>query len=85
MNAPWDPGRVAFSIDRSHATPITAQITATLRSAIVEGRLRPGTRLPSWLDMAAQLGVARGTVKAAYEALADELLVYSAGAAGTRV
>jgi GntR family transcriptional regulator/MocR family aminotransferase len=85
MNAPWDAGRVSFQIDRSHTTPITAQITATLRAAIIEGRLRPGTRLPSWLDMASQLGVARGTVKAAYEALADELLVFSAGAAGTRV
>ncbi|MBJ7498739.1 MAG: PLP-dependent aminotransferase family protein [Sphingopyxis sp.] len=85
MTAPWDPGCVTFAIDRSHATPITAQITATLRAAIVEGRLRPGTRLPSWLDLAAQLGVARGTVKAAYEALADEFLVFSAGAAGTRV
>ena len=85
MNAPWNPGLVSFQIDRSHTTPITAQITATLRAAIIEGRLRPGTRLPSWLDMASQLGVARGTVKAAYEALADEMLVFSAGAAGTRV
>lgn len=85
MNAPWDPGRIAFAIDRSHSTPITAQIRATLRAAITEGRLRPGARLPSWLDLAAQLGVSRGTVKAAYEALADEFLVYSAGAAGTRV
>ncbi len=85
MNAPWEPGRVGFAIDRSQPTPITAQITGTLRSAILEGRLRPGMRLPSWLDLAAQLGVARGTVKAAYEALADELLVFSAGAAGTRV
>ena len=55
MNAPWDPGRVAFSIDRSQSTPITAQITSTLRTAILDGRLRPGTRLPSWLDLAAQL------------------------------
>lgn len=85
MSAPWDAGRLAFAIDRTQSTPITAQITATLRAAIVEGRLRPGTRLPSWLDMASQLGVSRGTVKAAYEALADEFLVYSAGAAGTRV
>jgi len=85
MNAPWDPGRVAFAIDRSQSTPITAQITSTLRTAILDGRLRPGTRLPSWLDLAAQLGVSRGTVKAAYEALTDEFLVFSAGAAGTRV
>lgn len=85
MNAPWDPHRLALTIDRSQPTPITAQIAANLRSAILDGRLCPGTRLPSWLDLAAQLGVSRGTVKAAYEVLADELLVFSAGAAGTRV
>ncbi|WP_019833586.1 MocR-like pyridoxine biosynthesis transcription factor PdxR [Sphingomonas sp. PR090111-T3T-6A] len=65
--------------------PIAEQISSTLRSAIIEGRLEPGARLPSWLDMATQLGVARGTVKVAYETLADEALVFSAGAAGTRV
>jgi GntR family transcriptional regulator/MocR family aminotransferase len=76
---------VGLEIDRSRSTSITGQIAATLRSAIQEGRLQPGARLPSWRDMAAQLGVARGTVRAAYEALADELLVISAGASGTRV
>lgn len=85
MNAPWDPSRLALTIDRSQTTPITVQIAATLRIAILDGRLRPGTRLPSWLDLAAQLGVSRGTVKAAYEALSDEFLIFSAGAAGTRV
>jgi len=74
-----------IEIDRSRTVPIVEQISETLRSAIVEGRLEPGARLPSWLDMATQLGVARGTVKAAYERLIDEELVVSAGAAGTRV
>src|SRR3546814_49892 len=45
----------------------------------------PISRLPSWLDLAAQLGVSRGTVKTAYDALVDEMLLFSAGAAGTRV
>src|SRR3546814_5593761 len=49
------------------------------------GRLKPGARLPSRLDLAAQLGVSRGTVKTAYDALVDEMLLFSAGAAGTRV
>ena len=62
MTAPWNPGRVAFAIDRTHSTPITAQIAATLRAAIVEGRLRPGTRLPSWLDLASQLGLTESAV-----------------------
>ncbi|NEU98648.1 PLP-dependent aminotransferase family protein [Bradyrhizobium sp. UFLA 03-164] len=65
--------------------PLVEQISGILRTAIVEGRLKPGARLPSWLDMAAQLGVARGTVKAAYERLADESLVVASSASGTRV
>src|SRR3546814_11454019 len=70
---------------RARPYPITAQVAATLRSAIAEGRLKPGARRPSWLDLAAQLGVSRGTVKTAYDALVDEMLLFSAGAAGTRV
>lgn len=85
MTIPWNAAAAGLAIDRSRAVPLTQQIAAALRSAIVEGRLRPGARLPSWLDMAAQLGVSRGTVKAAYETLIDEMLVFSAGAAGTRV
>lgn len=74
-----------LSVDRSKPKSLTIQITDSLRDAILDGRLEAGSRLPSWLDMATQLGVARGTVKAAYETLADEALVFSAGAAGTRV
>jgi GntR family transcriptional regulator/MocR family aminotransferase len=77
--------RLSIAIDRTRSVSITEQITSNLRDAIVEGRLEPGARLPSWLDMATQLGVARGTVKAAYERLVDEELVVPAGAAGTRV
>lgn len=72
-------------IERSPASSISGQIAAALRSAILEGRLAKGARLPSWNDLADQLGVARGTVRAAYDTLADELLVVPAGASGTRV
>jgi GntR family transcriptional regulator/MocR family aminotransferase len=40
-----------------------------LRRGILEGRLQPGTRLPSTRGLARQHGVARGTVVAAYEQL----------------
>src|SRR6266849_9032674 len=42
-------------------------ISDALRSAIQEGRLRPGARVPSSRDLARQLRVARGTVVLAYE------------------
>jgi GntR family transcriptional regulator/MocR family aminotransferase len=76
---------VDFTIDRTTPVRLVDQISGSLRDAIVKGRIGPGARLPSWLDMATHLGVARGTVKAAYERLADESLVVPSGASGTRV
>lgn len=72
-------------IHRGAREPVGEQISAGLRSGIREGRLLPGARLPSWRDLASQLGVARGTVRAAYERLIDEQLIFSSGAAGTYV
>ncbi len=74
-----------IAIDRRTGLSLAGQISAALREAIEHGRLAPGARLPSWRDLAAQLGVARGTVRAAYEALIDAQLAEAHGAAGTRV
>lgn len=76
---------ISLRIDRAASASLTEQISAGLRAAIEEGRLAPGARLPSWRDLAAQLGVARGTVRAAYESLIDAQLAEAWGAAGTRV
>src|SRR3546814_20383028 len=84
MGAPWRTAGINIAIDRSRPIPITTQIASTLRSAIAEGRLKPGARLPSWLDLAAQLGVSRGTVKTAYDAIVDEMMLFSAGGAAPR-
>lgn len=70
---------------RARGESLIEQIGQSIRAAIRDGRLAPGARLPSWRDLAAQLGVARGTVRAAYERLADELLVVASGPAGTHV
>jgi GntR family transcriptional regulator / MocR family aminotransferase len=74
-----------ITIDRAAKTPPSAQIHGAIRDAIREGRLAGGARLPSWRDLAAQLGVARGTVRAAYDRLTDEQLIVARGAAGTCV
>jgi GntR family transcriptional regulator/MocR family aminotransferase len=76
---------LSFRVDRDAAVPIGDQIHASLRQAIVNGRLAPGQRLPSGRDLAAQLGVARGTIRVAYDRLIAENLVFGAGPAGTRV
>lgn len=74
-----------ISVSRAAKVPLATQIHAALRDAIRDGRLAGGARLPSWRDLATQLGVSRGTVREAYERLIDEQLVIGLGAAGTRV
>src|ERR1700754_4599673 len=74
-----------FELDRHAKTPLTEQIRRGISTAIDTGVLAPGARLPSWRDLAAQLGVARGTVRSAYEKLIDAQLIVSSRASGTHV
>ncbi|MDA9422762.1 MULTISPECIES: MocR-like pyridoxine biosynthesis transcription factor PdxR [Bradyrhizobium] len=74
-----------LELDRSAKTPLAEQIHRGIRTAIESGVLAPGARLPSWQDLAAQLGVARGTVRVAYEKLSSAQLIVAARATGTRV
>lgn len=76
---------LSIKLDQSKKQPITVQIYASIRSAIESGRLAAGTKLPSWRDLAAQLGVSRGTVRVAYQRLIDEQFAVGLGAAGTRI
>jgi GntR family transcriptional regulator/MocR family aminotransferase len=77
--------RLPIGLDRSASTPLSAQIYRAIRHAIESGQLAAGARLPSWVDLAAKLGVSRGTVRAAYDRLIDEQFAVALGAAGTRV
>ncbi|MFJ1732952.1 PLP-dependent aminotransferase family protein [Streptomyces sp. NPDC088254] len=61
------------------------QLVAGLRRAIESGRLLPGSRLPSTRGVAADLGLARGTVTSAYHRLIAEGYLESAQGSGTRV
>src|SRR5262245_60028375 len=74
-----------LELDRSAKTPLAEQIRNGIGVAIESGVLAPGARLPSWQDLAAQLGVARGTVRAAYEKLAAAQLIVASRATGTHV
>ncbi|MBV1686109.1 GntR family transcriptional regulator [Novosphingobium sp. G106] len=74
-----------LALDRSARTPLAEQIRCGIVAAIEGGVLEPGARLPSWQDLAAQLGVARGTVRTAYEKLSAAQLIEASRAAGTRV
>src|SRR3954470_12267361 len=72
-------------LDRSAGKGIRVQIEEQLRAGVRDGRLHPGTRLPSSRDLAQRLGVARGVVVEAYEQLAAEGWIVSRQGSGTRV
>jgi GntR family transcriptional regulator/MocR family aminotransferase len=74
-----------IQLDRARRIPLTVQIYCAIRDGIENGRLASGARLPSWRDLAAQLGVSRGTVRVAYERLIAEQFAIGLGPAGTRV
>ena len=56
-----------------------------LRGEILDGRLRPGTRLPSTRDIAARYGLSRGTIVTAFEQLKAEGYLDGAAGSGTFV
>ena len=56
-----------------------------LRAAILDGRLKPGLRLPSTRTMAGRLGISRNTVVAAYDLLLSEGHLVGRQGAGTFV
>src|SRR5579859_1440929 len=56
-----------------------------LRAAILDGRLKPGMRLPSTRILADSWGVSRNTVMGAYDLLLSEGYLFARHGAGTYV
>ncbi|MFF1403138.1 PLP-dependent aminotransferase family protein [Streptomyces sp. NPDC058294] len=62
-----------------------AGLERALRNAVRDGRLAPGARLPATRRLAAELGISRGTAKAAYDQLVAEGYLTARQGSGTRV
>jgi GntR family transcriptional regulator / MocR family aminotransferase len=75
----------AFGVDRAKDVPVFRQIYLQLRSAILSGTLRRGTKLPSTRELAAQLGVSRSAVVSAFEQLLAEGYASGKKGAGTYI
>src|SRR3954447_2781104 len=71
--------------DRPPHQSLTSWLHAQLRLAIIDGRLRAGTRLPASRDFARQYGLSRGTVVSVWERLQAEGYVSCRVGSGTRV
>jgi GntR family transcriptional regulator/MocR family aminotransferase len=77
--------KLELDIDRALSVPVYLQICQRFKTAIAQGHLRSGDRVPAVRGLAMELNVARGTVEMAYRILADEGYLQVRGAAGTVV
>ena len=79
-------GAIALPSGRSTAgVNLQEWLYLELREAMLAGRLAAGSKLPGSRTLAARLGVARGTVQAAYQQLLSEGYAVSRTGSGTRV
>jgi len=74
-----------IAIDRKASKALHRQIYDSYRAAIVDGRLRPGQRIPSTRVLASEIGVSRFPVLNAYAQLLAEGYFESRVGAGTVV
>jgi GntR family transcriptional regulator len=58
-----------FHVDAADPTPLYAQLERAIRSAIVNGRLRPGDQLPTVRQLAVDLRINANTVAKVYAEL----------------
>lgn len=76
---------LAITVDRDSHSPLTSQVRNALRGLVEEGTLRPGTRIPSSRQLAADIGVSRSVVVEAYEQLSAEGYLESRRGSGTTI
>src|SRR5580700_1483032 len=74
-----------IAVDRNLPKPLHKQIYEAFRTAIVDGPLHPGQRIPSTRSLAVELGVSRFPVLNAYAQLLAEGYFESRVGAGTVV
>ena len=66
-----------FKLDRNNKRGLQNQLRDKISAAIIEGRIAPGTPMPSSRSLSERLGIARNTVMAAYESLQDDEFIIS--------
>lgn len=74
-----------LSIDRALQAPMYLQLCQRFKTAIEQGHLHAGARVPAIRALATELNLSSGTVELAYRILMDEGYLQARGAAGTVV
>ena len=72
-------------VDAQAGAPLFDQLRTQIIAGVRDGRLDPGTRLPTVRDLAAQLGLAVNTVARAYRELEAAGMLETRGRHGTFV
>lgn len=85
MSENWTTSGVDLHLEPGAGTGRRAGLEHALRDAIRSGRLATGARLPSSRALAADLGLSRGTVSAAFAQLAAEGYLTARQGSGTTV
>ncbi|GLY02164.1 PLP-dependent aminotransferase family protein [Actinoplanes sp. NBRC 101535] len=76
---------MSFQVHLDGTGDLAAQVYRQVREAILDGRLRPGERLPASRELARTTAVSRTTVSTAYERLLAEGFVNARVGSGTFV
>src|SRR5947209_9861476 len=85
-NEPMEPlFELKVTIPAAGSREIASQLFRQLKDAILDKRLRPGSRLPSTRDAQRLFGVSRNTVQDVYDRLAQEGLALARHGSGTFV
>ena len=74
-----------WDVDPTRSAGLAAQIVASVRRAVHDLDVEPGERLPPAAELAAQVGVDRNTVLAAYRRLRDDGVVEFRRGRGVRI
>ena len=76
---------LAIYLDYTSKTPLYQQLTEKIRSAVLEGRLKPNQKLPSSRNLAKSLTISRSTVTQCYEQLESEGYLETRRGSGTYI
>lgn len=74
-----------ITLEVSRKSPLYGQLYDWFRDAILDGRLRPGQRVPSTRSLATDLGISRAPVLGAFEQLHAEGFLQTTVGAGTHI
>ncbi|WP_296799807.1 winged helix-turn-helix domain-containing protein, partial [Variovorax sp.] len=76
---------LSLQLPAAGSRELLRELHRQLHAAILDGRLRPGARLPATRALAQRLGVSRNTMLAAYDLLLSEGYLVARPGAGTYV